>query len=130
MLHLHDRASMQRALSDPALAGLLAPRVAALITPYGDLTDWTEFLIVQPGDTEDDIVSAIGFSPLIEPIDGKRYGEPGFAPGWDHISHRDGWYELVVTFGSTFAYVLLIEDTEGVPADLLALCRDYTGRSG
>ena len=44
---------------------VLADRVAALRTEFGDLTDHTEFLVVEPGDTEADIVRHVGFSPLV-----------------------------------------------------------------
>jgi hypothetical protein len=128
MIHLYDRAAFQRVHAlhiDPAIKLLLADRIAALRTPYGDLTDWTEFIVVQSGDIEDDIVRAIGFSPLIEPIDGARHGEPGFAPGWDHLESTAGCYILTVTFGSAFAYVLVIPDQPGVLPELLDLCRSY-----
>ena len=129
MLHLYDRATMAHALSldlDPRLHDLLAERIAALATPNGDLTDSTEYLIVEPGDTEADIARHVGFSPLIEPFDGIRFGEPGFHPGgWDRLVDHGGWFELVVTFGSTFAYVLLIQDADGVIPDLRQLCRRF-----
>ena len=133
MLHLHDRATMARALKldlDPQLHTLLAERISGLATGEHDLTDWTEYLVVQPGDSESDILRHVGFSPLIEPIDGARFGDDDFAPYWDWLSDHDGWYELIITFGSTFAYVLLIRDAEGVLPDLRALCRRYAGSAG
>jgi hypothetical protein len=68
-------------------------------------------------------VRHVGFSPLVEPIEGARYGEPGFAPGWDHLADRGGWFEMIVTFGSTFAYVLLFADLHDSP--LAVMCRAY-----
>lgn len=128
MLHLYDRATMAHALTldlDPRLHCLLSERIAALRTGYGDLTDWTEFLIVEPGDTEVDIIRHVGFSPLIEPTDGGRYGTPGFHPHWDLLADRGGWFELVFTFGSTFAYVLLVEDCLQTDGALVEACRRY-----
>lgn len=129
MMLLHDRATMAHALTldlDPRLHMLLSERIAALTSGENDLTDWTEFLIVQAGDTEADIVREVGFSPLVEPIDGVRYPEPDFQPGWNWLGDHGGWFEMIVTFGSTFAYVLLIEDAEGVPDDLRDLCGRYS----
>jgi hypothetical protein len=129
MIHLYDRADFARVAAlniDPELKLLLTQRIEALRTPYGDLTESTEFLVVQPGDTEASILWHIGFSPLVEPIDGARFGQPGFAPGWDHLLDRDFCFEMTVSFGSAFAYVLLIENKAGVPADLLDLCRRYS----
>jgi hypothetical protein len=133
MLHLYDHSTMARALTldlDPQLCALLTERIASLVTADYGLTDDTEYLIVEPGDTEADIARHVGFSPLVEPIDGGRFGGAGFSPFWDWLSDHDGWYEMIVTFGSTFAYVLFIRDAAGVPPDLLALCRRYAGRSG
>lgn len=126
MLHLYDRATMAHALTcdlEPQLHRLLTDRITAL---GEDLIDWTEYLVVEPGDTETDIVRHVGFSPLIEPFDGIRYGEPGFHPGgWDWLVDHGGWYEMSASFGSTFAYILLIQDTDGVLPKLRRLCRRY-----
>lgn len=125
MLHFYDRAGFARALTlelDPALHKLLAARIGALTD---ELLDYTEFLIVQPGDTEADIVRHIGLSPLIEPIEGKRYGEPGFQPHWDWLGAHDGWFELIFTFGSTFAYIVLVADQLSVMPELRELCGAY-----
>lgn len=124
MQHLYNHTTMAHALTqdlEPRLHALLSERIAAL---GEDLIDWTEYLIVEPGDTEADIVRHIGLSPLIEPIDGTRYGNPGFHPFWDFLADRGGWFEMIVTFGSTFAYVLLIEDAPGGPPELRSLCRE------
>jgi hypothetical protein len=126
MLHLYDRASFSRALSldlDPRLHALLADRIGNLTE---DLIDYTEYLVVEPGDTEAEIVRHIGLSPLIEPMDGIRFGEPGFRPHWDYLAVHDGWFELIFTFGSTFAYVVFVQDVEGVPAELRKMFRTYT----
>ncbi len=126
MMHLYDRATIAHALTldlDPTLLRLLKGRVDAL----GEaLMDWTECLVVEPGDIEADIIRHVGFSPLIEPIDGKRFGESGFHEHWDWLTDHGGWFELSVSFGSTFAYVLFIEDADQVPTDLLNLCRHYS----
>lgn len=125
MLHFYDRETIARALTlnlEPRLHHLLSMHIGALTD---ELIDHTEFLVVQPGDTEADIVRHIGFSPLIEPIEGTRWGAPEFAPGWDHLAYDVGWYAMTVTFGSTFAYVLLIQDVEGVPQELRSMCRTH-----
>jgi len=127
MLHLYDRATMAHALTldlEPRLHALLSERIAAL---SDDLIDYTEYLVVEPGDTEADIIRHVGFSPLIEPIDGIRFGQSGFRPHWDLMVDRGGWFELIETFGSAFAYVLLIQDAEGVVSEIRQLCLRYAG---
>jgi hypothetical protein len=128
MITIDDRASMARVLTldlDRHLRDLLERRFASLVTIHGDLTDWTEFLIVQPGDSEDDIIQEVGFSPMVEPIDGARFGSKGFQPFWDHLTDHGGWFELTISFGSAFAYVLFIQDADGVLRELRRLCRRY-----
>lgn len=122
MLHFYDRATIAHALTLPSLPAPLRQRIAAL---RDDLIDWTEYLVIETGDTERDIIRYVGFSPLVEPIDGARFGQPGFHPPWDWIAKHDGWFELVFSFGSTFAYVLFVQDSEGVDPDLLSLCRAH-----
>lgn len=123
MLHFYDRATIAHALTldlEPTLRRLLHKRIGAL---GDDLIDHTEFLVVQPGDTEADIVRHVGFSPMIEPIDGKRFEHEGFHPFWDWLADHGGWFEMIVTFGSTFAYVLFIADGQD---ELQRMCRRFT----
>lgn len=125
MLHFYDRVTMAHALTldlEPTLRRLLHERIAAL---GDDLIDWTEYLVVEPGDTEADIIRYIGFSPLVEPIEGIRFGQQGFHPFWDWLTDHGGWFEMIVTFGSTFAYVLLIANDPGAPKDIQRLCRQF-----
>lgn len=125
MLHFYDRAGFARALTldlDTNLHRILAERIGALTE---ELIDYTEYLVVQSGDTEADIIRHIGLSPLIEPMKGTRYGELGFRPSWDWLEVHCGWFELIFTFGSDFAYVVFVENREGVPHDLLTLCQVY-----
>lgn len=129
MITIYDRAAMARVLTldiDPQLRRLLERRFAALITPWGDLTDWTEWIILEPGDEESDIVREVGFSPLVEPVDGARFGTKGFCPFWDHLDHEDGHFVMIQSFGSTFAYVLIAPDTDSIFPELLTLCRQYS----
>lgn len=124
MLLLESRAAMARALTldlDPHLLAVLRQRIDDL----DHLLDDTEFLIVVAGDSEPDIVREVGFSPLVEPIDGIRFGAPGFEPFWDHLVDHGGWFELSLSFGSTFAYGLFVQDAAGIIPDLRALCRRY-----
>lgn len=125
MLHFYNRAGFARALTldlDSQLKQLLTKRITALAE---DLIDYTEYLIVQAGDTEEDIVRHIGLSPLIDAVDGIRYGEPGFNPSWDIALDHGGWLELVFTFGSAFAYVVFISDHVCSDAFLRKMCREF-----
>jgi len=123
MLHLYDRATIAHALTldlDPRLQKLLAASIGTL---DDDLLDCTGFFVVQPGDKESDIIRHIGLSPLIEPIDGARFGDTAeFNPHWDWLAAHDGYWELHFTFGSSFAYVVIVADEDGVIPDLRRMC--------
>lgn len=126
MLHFYDRAGFARALTldlDTNLHRLLAERIGALTE---DLIDYTEYLVVQPGDTEADIIRHIGLSPLIEPMDGIRFGEPGFRPHWDYVAAHDRWFECIFTFGSAFAYIILVQRTDDDDDPLQRLCLSFS----
>lgn len=125
MLHLYDRETIEHALTldlEPTLRRLLQKRIDAL---GEDLIDWTDFLVVQPGDTEADIIRHVGFSPMVEPIEGKRFGQEGFHPFWDWLADHGSWFEMIVTFGSTFAYVLFIANPSYTRDPLATLCDKF-----
>lgn len=129
MIHLYNRETIVRASTlslDRPLRELLAARIAALKTEYGDLTDHTEFLVVEPGDTEADFVRHAGFSPLVDPIDGHRWPNPQFRPGWDYLGTYPAAYQLNFSFGSTFGQIVLIERRDGVWPEALAMCACYS----
>jgi hypothetical protein len=125
MMHLYDRAEMARVLTldlDPILHRLLTKRIAAL---GEELIDWTEILVIGADDSEDDITSAVGISPTIEPIDGARFGTSAFYPHWDWLITHAGYWELQFTFGSTFCYIILVPDADDIMPGLVQLCRRY-----
>ena len=129
MISLPDRAAIEAApnVSMPVeVRDILARRIAGLTSPHGDLTDLTHFLVVEAGDTEAAIVAEIGFSPLVNAIDGARFGSPDFHPSWDWLRDVGGWFELIMTVGNSgFAFVLLIEDRDGTDPELLRMCRRH-----
>lgn len=100
---------------DETLKGLLQDRLAD--TVHCGLQDYTHVLVVEAGDMEQQIVEAIGFSPLKTRID----NHPN-CPDWDWCEQHLGWWELLYTVGNDgFAYILLVEDAERSP--LAKLCR-------
>jgi hypothetical protein len=127
MLSLYDKASMESALAsplDPCLHQLLADRIHDAAET--ELLDLTHLLVVQSGDCEHTIAEEICLSPLTNPIDGERFGSPDFHPWWDWLQQHDGWFEMIITVGNSgFAFLLLIQDAQGVQPELLSLCRTY-----
>lgn len=128
MLTITDGGSLTRALSSPIdarIKRLLRLRCEQL---GGDITGQVRFVIVQPGDTEEDLEGALGFSVFQNAGDGSRFGEPDFTSSWEWLADHGHCFELVFIFDdSGFAHVVLIENSQGVDPELLSLCRAYAG---
>lgn len=129
-MHSYDNAEAITAAPDETtdlkLRSLLADRVQDWRET--GLLDSTHLLVVEAGDTEADIVGAVGFSPLIS-TDGLRFGLVGFEPSFDWLEYRGGWWQLITTVGNDgFAFELFVEDAQSADAELLAMCRAYAGR--
>lgn len=130
MLAFHDRVSIEDALCsslDCRLRVLIAECIKQDIRPVTyDLIDYTTIVVARAGDTERAIRRELGFSPLVNVFDGTRFGTTEFVPFWDVLHDHGGWFELIVTCGNDgFAFVLFVQDAEGVEPDLLTLCRTY-----
>jgi hypothetical protein len=128
MMSLFDTPSLERALSlplDPKLRRLLSDRVTHLNELDFNVRDTTYFLVVEAGCPLDDVTDELGWSPLVNPLDGQTFGTDGWHPFHDLLADRGGWFEMMVSAGNDAVFVLLIEDDDAVEPDLLALCRAY-----
>lgn len=134
MLSIEDSAAMQRALSgpiDPAIKTILLDRLELLAEFLGDweLADLAHFYIVEPGDSLDVIEMTLGFSPLVNFVDGARYPDPTFEPPWEHLVARGIWYDFVFALSdSGFGINLLVPDRDGIDSILLELCRTFAAK--
>jgi len=116
-----------RLMTDPKLKNLLTDRVRDW-TARG-LLNLTHVVIIEVGDTDAAINEDLGFSPLVNALDGKRYGMEGFVLPFDYIEDHGGWFELFVTVGNDgFAFVVFVRNREGVDPELLGMCRAHAGR--
>lgn len=134
MLAFHDRVSIEDALQsslDCRLRVLIAACIKQEIRPVTyDLIDYTSIVVARPGDTERTIRRELGFSPLVNVYDGTRFGTAEYMPFFDVLHDHGGWFELIFTVQNDgFAFVLFVQDAEGVEPDLLALCRTYARKN-
>jgi len=114
-----------RLMTDPKLKNLLTDRVQDW-TARG-LLDLTHLVILEVGDTDASLLEELGFSPLINALDGLRHGMDGFVFPFDYLEDHGGWFELFVTVSNDgFAFVLFVRDRDGVDPELLAMCRAHT----
>ena len=113
-------------LADNHLRSLLTERLQQLTNAWEDidLSDLTHFLIIQPGDTASDAERELGWSLLVNPVDGARFGEPAFTPSWEWIEDHGGWFEAVYILSDDgFGISLFVQDHPEADAELLAMCR-------
>lgn len=91
-----------------------------------DLLYISPILIIEPGDTVEDIIREIGFSPLVNRVDGERFPSPSFTPNWEYITNHGGWFEQVYVTGDDGSGVLIfVPEDDAIDGDLLALCRRH-----
>ena len=111
---------------DPVLARLLADRVHDWAAT--DLLGLTHVVVVQAGDTERDILGEVPFSPLLNPLNGSRFGSPDFVPPFDWLSVHGGWAEVIATVSNDgFAFHLFVKMADGADPELMAMIRAYAG---
>ena len=123
MLSIYDKATAEAVLSQP-----IEPALKRLIQTRLDTADrlglntQTHLVVIEQHDTEAAILRELGWSPLVHPIDGTRYGQADFEPYWAWLQDVSGWYLLLHTVGNAgFAYILLIAKGEGIFA---RMCRE------
>jgi hypothetical protein len=119
-------------LTDNQLRYLLSERLDQVTNAWEgiDLSDLTHFLIIQAGDTAAEAEHELGWSLLVNPLDGARYGHPDFTPSWEWIEDHGGWFEAVYIMSDDgFGITLFVQDHPETDADLLALCREFAENS-
>ncbi len=124
MLHL---ATPDVSLSLPDIVPVAQQRIA-------DMTDGEDYdpdlhgpvVVVEPGDTVERLEQELGCSILQDPWDGTRFGDDGFAPGFEVLEEHPGFYELVIVpSDGDFGVVIFVPKQDGISAELLHFCETY-----
>lgn len=83
-------------------------------------------VVVEPGDTVEQLEQQLGCSILQDPWDGTRFGDDGFTPGFEVLEEHPGFYELVIVpSDGDFGVVIFIPKQDGISAELLHFCETY-----
>ena len=99
-----------------------------------DMTDGEDYdpdlhgpvVVVEPGDTVEQLEQDLGCSILQDPWDGTRFGDDGFTPGFEVLEEHPEFYELVIVPGDgDFGIVIFIPKQDGISAELLHFCETY-----
>jgi hypothetical protein len=92
-------------------------------------------LVVEAGDSVDELEVVSGCAILHDPFEDVPFGHPNFTPSFDYLEthYANGkhiCYEAHADTGDDgIGSTLFIPDEEGINADLLALCRTYAHRA-
>ena len=120
MLNIYDEQT-----AATVLGGDLTPDLRDLIesclsrAEENGLSAMTHIAVIEPGDTEEAIVDELGFSPLHNPLTGRRFGQRGFTPNWNWLAVHPAWFELIYTVGNSgFAVIIFAPTSAGALAQM------------
>ena len=119
-------------ITDPYIRELVALRWSQVLAgePY-DYDRHGYMVVVEPGDTVEQLEQEIGLPILHGLFDDLPFGHPDFTPCFDILEeHRNEnssrIYEMVfISNDDGFATTVFVPACEGIPGDLLAMCRSF-----
>ena len=120
MLILKDQ-FLINSITDPSILKLVKLRHDQL----GDEM-FGSVIIVEIGDTVEDIENEIGFFVMTNLFDDVRYPDPDFVPCFEALEDHGDFYEMLFLFsdGDDGTVEIFIPKT-GVDNDLLAMCSQF-----
>lgn len=127
MLVLRDTKAITD-ITDPVLRQLIERRIQEIseYCPW-DADELGPMIVVEPGDTADDLQAIMGFSILESIFDDSHFGDEEFAPAFEFAEiHGDHLYELVyIVSNGGYGYDIFILNRPGIDPTILAFCQTY-----
>jgi hypothetical protein len=118
-------------LTDPYIHELVSLRWSQILAgePY-DYDRHGYMVVVEPGDTVEQLEQEIGLPVLHGLFDDLPYGDPDFTPCFEileeHTYEQHRIYEMVfISNDNGFATTVIVPASEGISGDLLAMCRSF-----
>ena len=126
MIVLRDPQQLTQ-VAQPEIKAFLRQRFHDICDPEPyDPDEHGFFILVEPGDTSEQIESATGYSLLKSLFKDTVYGDPDFTPDFEYLEDHGGFYEAVYIFtDSGFAVVMIVPKEEGIDVRILALCAEF-----
>lgn len=113
-------------INNPAIRQLVEQRINDLGGEAFDTNALGYFLVIEPGDTLEEIDTQLSFSILANRFDGIRYDQPGFTPSFEFVEEFPACYDMVfVVSDDGYGIEVFVEKAEGVSPDLRIMCRVY-----
>lgn len=127
MLVLRDTTAIA-GITDPVLRQLIERRIQEINECCRwDADELGPMIVVEPGDTADDLQAIMNFSILEGIFDDSRFGDDDFSPSFEFAeAHCDYLYELVyIVSDSGYGYDIFILNRPGIDPTILAFCQTY-----
>ncbi len=123
MIRVTDLAGTTQ-IDNPAIRQLVEQRINDLGGDAFDAKALGYFLVIESGDTLDDIACQLGFSILANRFTGIAYDQPGFTPSFEFVEEFATCYDMVFIISDDgFGIEVFVPKAEGVPPDLRIMCR-------
>jgi len=126
MLVLRDPA-LASSIDNPGIRSLVKQRFAEILA--GEAYDYDRhgyMIVVEAGDTAEALEEASCCPILRNLFDETRFGSPDFSPSFEALEEHAGCYEMVFILNDEgFGIAIFIPKSEGIDADLLAMCAMY-----
>ncbi|MFM9993186.1 MAG: hypothetical protein ACKVOY_17295 [Burkholderiaceae bacterium] len=92
-----------------------------------DINELGYFLVVEAGDTIEDIQTQVGFNILHNRFTGVRFNATGFTPSFEFIEEFPSCYDMVFVLSDDGMGVeVFVSRVEGVNPDLIAMCQMFS----
>lgn len=113
-------------IRDPAIRQLVTQRINDLGGEEFDSAELGYFLVVDIGDTLEALAAQLGFSILANRFTCIRYDQADFTPSFEFIEEFAACYDMVFVLSDDgYGVEVFVPKAEGVPPDLLVMCRTF-----
>jgi hypothetical protein len=114
-------------INDTALREFIRQYFLSLCEPeYYDPDEHGFFVVIEPGESAEQVETRTGYSVLVNDLEKTVYGEPGFTPEFTAMIDHGAFYEAPIIFNDGgYAIVMLIIKGEAMDSKLLKLCTEF-----
>jgi hypothetical protein len=111
---------------DQELVQLLRNRLAFYAEYEEPLSGLFKLILVEPGDTLDDLDGEFNGAFLINHFSGRRYGDPGFKPALEVLEEYPSFYAMLFCEGDAgFGTEIIVPKSSDIDTRLLSLCAQF-----
>ncbi len=112
-------------INDSEIRYLVELRIHALSTEPYDPDDLGYFLVMEPGDSLEEINTQLGFSILCNRFSGIKFGDADFTPSFEFVEEYASCYDMVFILSDDgFGVEVFIPKSIDIP-ELLAMCQKF-----